>query len=237
MSQIVTNPIKYVIFAGFLFVFSNAWSASSTGQELFEKRCAACHKLPDPSVEPAVGWEQQLEAMGALARLKKGQKEELLAYLQSHTRDAVMDASLDEDRILFEEKCSRCHSLDRIFLEPLQGGDLQHIVSRMQSKSGTDWLSNEEVERVLAYLTSAPREAIPTAELAGNATPEQIFAVRCSGCHTLERIFSNLGESADTNDFWSHTVSRMRGKAPQWMPESEADQILEYLRTIEPASP
>lgn len=235
MPQIVTNLIKYVVFSGLLIAFSTAWSAGKTGQELFEKRCVACHKLPDPALPPAVGWEQQLEAMGALGRLKKGQKEEVLAYLLSHTRAAAMNASLDEDRVLFEEKCSRCHSLDRIFLEPLQGEALQHVVSRMQSKSGTDWLSNEEVERVLAYLTSAPREATPAVELAGNATPEQIFAVRCSGCHSLERIFSKLGESADTTDFWSHTVSRMRGKAPQWMPESEADQILEYLQSIVPA--
>ena len=237
MSQIVRHLIKCVIIPGLLIVFSTAWSAEPTGQDLFEKRCVACHKLPDPAQPPAVGWETQLEAMGALARLKKGQKEEILAYLLSHTRDAAMDASLDEDRILFEQKCSRCHSLDRIFLEPLQGEDLQHVVSRMQSKSGTDWISNEEVERVLAYLNSAPREATAAAELVRNATPEQIFAVRCSGCHSLERIFSKLGESADTTDFWSHTVSRMRGKAPQWMSESEAEQLLEYLQSIVPASP
>jgi len=237
MSHIVSNLIKYVIFAGLLFLFSNAWSASSTGQELFEKRCVACHKLPNPAVEPTVGWEQQLEVMGALARLKKGQKEEVLAYLQTHSRAAAMDAALDEDQVLFEEKCSRCHSLDRIFLEPLRGEDLQHVVSRMQNKSGTDWLSDEEVERVLEYLTSAPRETVAAVALDDSTTPDQIFAVRCSGCHSLERIFSKLGESADTADFWSHTVSRMRGKAPQWMPESEAIQILEYLRTIEPASP
>jgi hypothetical protein len=65
MSQIVTNLIRYVIFAGLLFVFSNAWLASSTGQDLFEKRCVACHKLPDPSVEPTVGWEAATRSKGS----------------------------------------------------------------------------------------------------------------------------------------------------------------------------
>lgn len=237
MPQFSTSLIGCVLSPVLLLVFSVASTAATDGQDLFEKRCAACHLLPDPEQPPAVGWEKQVKKMGSLARLKKGEKEEVVAYLLSHTRDAAMDASLDEDRILFEEKCSRCHTLDRIFLEPLQGEDLQHVVSRMQSRSGTDWLSNEEVERVLAYLTSAPREATPATELDGDATPEQIFSVRCSACHSLERIFSKLGEDADAKDFWSHTVSRMRGKAPQWMPESEASQILDYLQSINPGEP
>ncbi len=68
------------------------------------------------------------------------------------------------------------------------------------------------------------------------ATPKKIFAVRCSACHSLERVFGILGEGTDAAEFWSHTISRMRGKAPQWMPESEASQNLEYLQSISPAS-
>jgi len=168
--------------------------------------------------------------MAPLARLKDNQKQDILGYLLSHSRDAAIDASLDEDRTLFEEKCSRCHTLDRILLSPVQGGSLKHIVNRMQSRSGTDWLSDLEVERVLAYLSRAPRTGPPTV-FADGVAPDQIFAVRCSACHTLERVFKQLDESTDAEEFWSHTVSRMRGKAPQWMSESEAGKILKYLRS------
>ena len=124
--------------------------------------------------------------------------------------------------------------MDRVLLSPLRGESLRHVVNRMQSRSGTDWLSDQEVEQVLAYLSEAPREAVPSASLSGDTTPAEIFAVRCSVCHTLERIFLRLGEDTNEPAFWSHKVSRMRGKATQRMSESEAGQILEYLRSVSP---
>ena len=82
---------------------------------------------------------------------------------------------------------------------------------------------------VLAYLDSATREVVPSAPLSGDTKPAEIFAARCSACHTLERIFQRLGEDTNVAGFWSHTVSRMRDKAPQWLSEGEAVEILEYL--------
>ena len=211
-----------------------ASAAEADGQNLYEKRCAACHKLPDPGFAPSIGWEQQLEIMAPLARLKGDQKQDILAYLQAHSRSAAMDASLDEDQVLFEEKCSHCHNLDRILLSPLEGESLRHVINRMQSRSGANWLSDEEVERVLAYLSKVPRMVESTA-LAAGAGPDQIFAARCSACHTLERVYQALEDGGDVSEFWSHTVSRMQGKAPQWMSETEAGQILDYLETFESA--
>ncbi len=69
------------------------------------------------------------------------------------------------------------------------------------------------------------------------ATSAQIFAVRCFACHSLERIFANLDEGTDPAAFWSHTVSRMRGKSPQWMSEPEAREILTYLQSVVPLNP
>ena len=230
-STILLCSLQLTALLGLLAV---ARYADAEGQALFEKRCVACHKLPDPGQPPAAGWEQQLELMAPLARLKKDQKQDVLDYLLSHTRDAAMRASMDEDRILFENKCSRCHTLDRIFLIPLEGENLGHVINRMQSRSGTDWLSDQEVERVLAYLSNAPR-TLPNAAVGDDATPEQIFALRCSACHTLERIFQKLDDGSDIDDFWSHTISRMQGKAPQWMSEVDAEEILDYLQFVKMA--
>lgn len=224
-----------IVFQGVIAAYSTGWAADIDGQNLFEKRCAVCHKLPDPGQPPPVGWEQQLELMAPLARLEDRQKQEILDYLLSHSRQAIMDASVEEDRLLFEEKCGHCHTVDRVLLSSLTGESLRHVVNRMQSRSGTDWLSDQEIEQVLAYLSELPRETVQSAPFPDSTTPDQIFAVRCSACHTLERVYQRLGEAPDLADYWSHTVSRMRGKAPQWMSESEAGQILEYLRSINPA--
>ena len=230
MKRPVELMIWSLILQGIIIAFSTAWAAPLDGQNLFEKRCSACHKLPDPEQPPPEGWAEKLELMAPLARLKADQKQTVLDYLLSHTRQAAMNAALDDDRELFESKCSRCHTVDRVLLSPLRGESLRHVVNRMQSRSGTDWLSDQDVERVLGYLDSAPREATRPDALGGNANAAEIFEVRCSACHTLERIFRKLDDDANGPTRWSHTISRMREKAPQWMTETEAGQILEYLQ-------
>ena len=169
--------------------------------------------------------------MAPLARLKTDQKQAVLDYLISHSQDAAMVASLDEDRELFENKCSRCHSTARILLSPIAGDSLRHVVNRMQSRSGTDWLSDQDVEQVLAYLEKVSREIPPPDPLNGDATASEIFAARGSACHSLERIFTKIGDETNPTEFWSHTVSRMRGKSPEWLSETEADEILRYLQS------
>ncbi|MFQ6006645.1 MAG: hypothetical protein ACE5OQ_14220 [Woeseia sp.] len=234
MLKITKILVWSIIFQGVTVAFSGTWAAAPDGESLFEKRCSACHKLPDPGQPPPMGWAQQLELMVPLARLKENQKQAVLDYLISHSQQAAMAAALDEDRLLFEEKCSRCHTVNRVLLSPLHGDSLRHVINRMQGRSGTDWLSDQDVERVLVYLDTAPREVVPSAPVSGDSTAAEIFVARCSACHSLERIFLKLDEDPKEPAFWSHTVSRMRGKAPQWVSESEAGQILEYLRSSSP---
>jgi mono/diheme cytochrome c family protein len=233
MSRVIKILLWSVIFQAVAVSISLAQPAADAGQNLFEKRCTACHKLPDPDNPPSNGWAEQLDLMAPLARLKKDQKQSVLDYLMSHSQQAAMSAVLDEDRIVFETKCSRCHTLDRVLLSPLQGDSLRHVVNRMQSRSGSDWLSDRDVERVLAYLGTISHDT-SSSTTNGKTAPADIFAVRCSGCHTLERVFLSLSEAENVEDFWSHTVSRMRGKAPQWMSEADAAEILVYLRSLIP---
>ena len=210
----------------------SAWPQSHDGQALFEARCAACHDLPNPGEPPEEGWAERMELMAPLARLKEDEQQNVLAYLLEHTQLSVNTAALEEDRSFFEEKCSRCHSLQRIFLEPLTDGSRQHVVARMQTRSGTDGLSDEDVGRVLNYLAVATPEIVPPEPLSADASGREIFEVRCTGCHTLERIFTMSAGNQDGSSAWEHVVSRMRGKAPQWMTDTEAQNILEYLTTL-----
>ncbi len=221
-----------VVYVALLLASVPAWSQTGNGQALFEVRCAACHDLPNPAEAPLEGWSEQLELMAPLARLKPAQQQDVLAYLLEHTRQSVNMAALEEDRSFFEEKCSRCHSLQRIFLEPLTDESRQHVVARMQVRSGTGWLSDEDVGRVLNYLAVVTTEFKPPAPLSADASAGEIFEVRCTGCHTLERIFARSVDGQDGSLGWDHVVGRMRGKAPQWMTELEAQTILEYLQVL-----
>ena len=221
---------RVVFYVALTLASVSAWPQPDDGQALFEVRCAACHDLPNPAEPPPEGWSEQLELMAPLARLKPAQQQDVLAYLLEHTQQSVNMAALEEDRSFFEEKCSRCHSLERIFLEPLTDESRGHVVARMQARSGTDWLSDENVGRVLNYLAVATPELEPPEPLSADASASEIFEVRCTGCHPLERIFTRSVDRQDDGLAWDHVVGRMRGKAPQWMTDTEAQRILEYLQ-------
>ena len=229
-TKVVHASCRILFYVALTFASVPAWSQSNDGQALFEVRCAACHDLPNPAAAPPQGWSEQLELMAPLARLKPAQQQDVLAYLLEHTQQSVNVAALEEDRSFFEEKCSRCHSLQRIFLEPLTDESRRHVVARMQARSGTDWLSDEDVGRVLSYLAVTTPEIRPPEPFGADASAREIFEARCTGCHTLERIFTRSVDSQDGGLAWEHVVGRMRGKAPQWMTDIEAQRILEYLQ-------
>ena len=222
-----------------LLTNSLAWSAEQDGKSLFEKRCMACHQLPNPDEPPPEGWEQRLQGMAPLARLKEDQKEDVLEYLLAHSQQSARAAALQKDKLLFEEKCSGCHTLDRVFLEPLTAESRRHVVKNMQELIGTGWITDEDVENILVYLDAAVAEgsakyAAQAAEsLTANATVETIFRTRCSACHSLERVYAMLGKNEESQNLaYTHTVSRMRNKAPQWMTDEEAAEIINYLRSL-----
>ncbi|MCH7510184.1 MAG: hypothetical protein IIB68_10170 [Proteobacteria bacterium] len=209
------------------------YSAVEDGEAIFNKRCHACHKLPDPNHPPKEGWPKRLDMMAPMAGLKKEQKKEVLEYLLSHSKDVGKKAMLADDRAFFEAKCSYCHGLERVFLIPFNEESRRHVVKRMQNRAGPDWISDADAERILSYLATATPQAQPTVHLDSN-NGRDILKTRCTACHTLERIFVALDEYPGNADLWPHIVSRMRSKAPQWISEYEAQSIIDYLQTLVP---
>jgi len=200
--------------------------ADSPGKAVFEERCQRCHTLPNPSEPPEMGWEARLQLMAKVANLTPTQKDEVLSYLQSHSQTAEKSVSFADEKLLFESKCSLCHTLDRIFLTPLDEESRQHIVKRMSDKA-PGWITQEESDLILDYLGR-----MPSVKRASKATDkaDDIFRERCSACHSLERVYSRL--VAGDASSWSHIVQRMQSKAPQWLSKEDADKVVEYLRSI-----
>jgi len=225
----------FCLFTGIAFFLLSipAYADLQEGEALFTKRCGTCHKLPDPNDPPKEGWNKRLDSMAPMAGLKKEQKKDVLEYLVYHSKDMATDAALAEDRAFFETKCSYCHGLDRVFLIPFDEESRRHVIERMQNRAGSDWLSDADAERILSYLASATPQVQSPERLDGK-NGKDILKARCTACHTLERIFVELDEYAGDADLWPHIVGRMRGKAPQWISEAEAESIIGYLQTLEP---
>lgn len=228
-----SNSIRGLVTTSMLLISCLAFSASDIpGEDLYKKRCALCHQLPDPAHVPPEGWEKRMDMMAPLARLKKKQKADVLQYLQDHVKEEVMEAVAMQDRALVEEKCSTCHSLGRVALESFDGDAGRHVLDRMQSYAGTDLISEDEMKRILSYLRNE-KELVQLASPLKGATTEQIFRVRCSACHTLERVIRLIGTNKAADASWVHIVSRMQSKAPEWITPEESAQLLAYIQSLE----
>ncbi len=220
-----------------VFVFgSTAVWAEEPGEKTFKKRCSQCHALPTPNKLTSEEWVSQLDMMAPMAGLKKKQKIDVLNFLQDHSKKATTLVSMSRERRLFEEKCSLCHSPQRVFLEPLTQKSRHHIVLRMQERA-LGWISPPEAERILAYLDQgAPGTKKPERKKI-NGGSAAVFRERCTGCHSLERIYLQLEEHtqlAGKSTGWMHIVKRMREKAPDWMTSKEAEKIVKYLSSLKP---
>jgi len=202
------------------------------GGTLFQKRCAACHNLPDPNNPPADGWETRLKQMAPLARLNSGQQDAVLGYLIGHSQAQGSQMALAEDKLLFEQKCGQCHTMERVFIEPLTEESLRHLVSRMQEKDAESGISQEDANRIVNYLTSIDHDGKTPEALAETSSARELFAARCLSCHSEERIKVSFAETGGADMDWTHVVDRMQAKAPQWIAEDEARVIISYLRSL-----
>jgi len=230
-SMRVCATVNYLIVIVIL-IYSQATFSSDDdrGKALFEKRCHNCHGLPDPSKPPEGGWENRLEKMAKLARLKKSQKAEVLAFLQRHSQDESIKKVVADDQRLLTQKCTVCHTLGRIELEKFDGDTGKHILDRMQSFAGTDKITNDDLSRVLSYLQGKP--GLPKPQRIKTSDPAELFRARCTACHSLERIFRRVRAEGTTDATWLHIISRMKDKAPDWITDNESEQLLDYLKSL-----
>ena len=202
------------------------------GGELFQKRCGTCHALPDPANPPAEGWEGRLKSMASLARLNTGQKDAVLEYLRDHSQTQSSEMALADDKLLFEQKCSQCHTTNRVFIEPLTDESLRHVISSMQEKGAEAGISEDSANRILNYLLTLELDGKAPEALPESAGAEELFAARCLACHSRERIAIHLEKNDLVGMDWTHVVTRMQAKAPQWITETEAKQIADYIESL-----
>lgn len=225
---------QFVLAIAFMFftIFMTDY-AKANGKEVFEERCTMCHELPDPEKLTSEEWVVTLEEMALNAGLNNTETGDVLEFLQSHSRKATKIVSMAKERKLFEEKCSLCHTTDRIFIMPLTKESRHHIVKRMQERA-SGWITPKEAQGILAYLNQGTPETNKPVRKKTNGGSAELFRERCTACHTAERIFLKVKESKKSNKApeWLHIVKRMREKAPEWVTEKEAGKIMQYLKSL-----
>ncbi|MCW5203498.1 hypothetical protein VU12_11240 [Desulfobulbus sp. US4] len=110
--------------------------------------------------------------------------------------------SVASDKILMGKKCSKCHSIERIFLSSKDGKDWQQTVQRMAELDYPN-ISKGDVERITDYLIEQQRRREKSTDR--RKIGKNLVSRKCKICHDLGRVFS----ANKTASEWEETVDNM----------------------------
>jgi ferredoxin-NADP reductase len=129
-----------------------------------------------------------------------------------------------------EDRCSKCHNLDRIAGAHKDARGWLTTVNRMRALPDSG-ISADDSRIIVSYLASqmGPKGPAAAANLeVGRALVDQ----RCGRCHSLDRVY----KTAETSEEWRATVDRMvayaEGSGNAFHP-GEDEQIVTYLSTTQ----
>jgi ferredoxin-NADP reductase/mono/diheme cytochrome c family protein len=125
---------------------------------------------------------------------------------------------------LMQQKCSKCHTLDRVVGAMKDAKGWATTIARMEARPDSG-ITDADARTIAAYLTS---RSTPENGATPLTVARAIIDQRCSRCHTLERVYSDTHPRAE----WQAIVSRMEahaaGSSGMFRP-GEAQQIVDYL--------
>ena len=77
----------------------------------------------------------------------------VLGFSVFYSVNVLSNGNNDTSKLLFENKCSRCHGLERITQAVKTPSEWSFTVNRMREKD-IHWISDEEVQTIATYLAS-----------------------------------------------------------------------------------
>ncbi len=124
-----------------------------------EKRCTKCHNLDRiiGARKDARGWAATVNRMKALPDSGISQKDSqiIVSYLTSQMAPKGAE-SLEVARALVDQRCGRCHNLDRVYSTAETPAQWSATVNRMANYAAgsTGALQPGEVRQIVAYLSA-----------------------------------------------------------------------------------
>ena len=128
--------------------------------------------------------------------------------------------------LLVDVKCSKCHTLKRIFVMSRPVEEWRNIVQEMMKKN-PKWISPENAQQIVSEIVSIWPERVQaiTSERKDYEDARFLFVDRCSLCHSINRVLIK-NKSAEE---WKETVERMRSEASDYITQEDAERIARFL--------
>ena len=132
----------------------------------------------------------------------------------------------DNQPLLVDTKCSKCHTIKRVFIHARTEEEWNSVIEKMVSKV-PGWISPEDAKQIFTEINTHWQERVQemTAERKDFADNRLLFLDRCIMCHPANRI---LKENRSPQE-WKETVERMRSEAGEYITEEDASRIASFL--------
>ncbi len=129
---------------------------------LMEKRCAKCHNLDRTAGahKDARGWLKTVKRMQALpdSGISEEDSRIIVSYLASQMgpKGPTAAAHLEVERAIVDQRCGRCHSLDRVYKTAETPEEWRATVDKMVAfaDGSSDAFQPGEDEQIIAYLSA-----------------------------------------------------------------------------------
>lgn len=153
----------------------------------------------------------------------------IIALFQYHlTAEITAAENIDNknNSFLIDTKCSKCHTIKRVFIHARSEEEWLNVIEKM-TKKVPGWISPEDAKQIFNEITKNWQDRVKelTAERKDFDDNKLLFLDRCTMCHPVNRILKENKSSEE----WKETVERMRSEAGDFITEEDANRIGMFL--------
>jgi len=147
------------------------------------------------------------------------------------TISSIDRETMNEDigRQLVVKKCSKCHTLERIFRSFKDEEGWTRTVNRM-ALIDTPNIRDYDAKQIIFFLVKQQENRIgEKKDVVEEEIGKTLLGKKCTLCHNLDRIY----QARKSEEEWLATVERMKQHArdPNLLNDKETKRIVEYLST------
>lgn len=218
------------------------------GRGLMEKKCMKCHTLERVflAVKTEEQWTSTVNEMVMRDPVIHPDEAAQIIYYVSSGR-SVKDspqAILLAGLILTDQKCGRCHLLDKVYGKKRPKAEWERLVDGY-AKAEPLWITPQDAKIIKQYLIALHGEEFRIAsgpgETAGAEKPPapkpvmQTFAeqfdVTCTACHSTDRILKKAETLGSDKERWKTIVLEMQRKGAD-VEDQDVARFAEYLSRL-----
>ncbi|MDI6761295.1 MAG: hypothetical protein QMD05_10760 [Candidatus Brocadiaceae bacterium] len=142
------------------------------------------------------------------------------------TSEILLAQALNNKGYLVDIKCSKCHTLRRVFIMCKSESEWRVTIEKMMNKN-QEWIQPAEAEQILKeiLISRAERVHAMCQERKDYEDARFLFVDRCTLCHNINRILYQ----DKTPEEWKETVERMCTEAMGYITSEDSERIARFL--------